>query len=124
VISPSYSPKSIPSFPALAFLIEPFINQALISHLISYFLKISKKSSGSKLKSLIASFFTKYINSFLVSPFFPLKSNSLIFSSTSSFAHSDTLFSALINSFASINDAGILVKAFESNRINISSLFY
>jgi CRISPR type III-A-associated RAMP protein Csm4 len=45
-------------------------------------------------------------------------------SATSAFAHSDTLFSALINSYAYINDAGTLVEAFEGDQINISSLFY
>lgn len=45
-------------------------------------------------------------------------------STTSSFAHSDTLFSALVNSYANIDDAGIFVSAFNDGLINVSSLFY
>lgn len=40
------------------------------------------------------------------------------------FAHSDTLFSALINSYVKINNADEFVKAFKHKQINISSLFY
>ncbi len=46
-------------------------------------------------------------------------------SSTSFFAHSDILFSSLINSFAGLNgDATEFVNSFVNNKINISSLFY
>lgn len=45
-------------------------------------------------------------------------------STTSLFAHSDTLFSALVNSYASIGDAAKLVESFKKDQINISSLFY
>lgn len=44
--------------------------------------------------------------------------------STSAYAHSDTLFSALINCAASLGFADDLVKAFDMLNINISSLFY
>ncbi len=45
-------------------------------------------------------------------------------SSTSNFAHSDTLFSALINSYNLVGDANSFVKQFINSQINISSLFY
>lgn len=45
-------------------------------------------------------------------------------STTSIFAHSDTLFSALVNCYAGINNADNLIRAFENQQINISSLFY
>jgi len=45
-------------------------------------------------------------------------------SSTSIIAHSDTLFSALINSYNIINDAGKMVDAFRDRKLNISSLYY
>jgi len=46
-------------------------------------------------------------------------------SSTSEHAHSDTLFSALINTYADANgDASSLVKEFKDENIVISSLFY
>lgn len=46
-------------------------------------------------------------------------------SSTSTFAHSDTLFSALINSYSKkYNDTESFIKSFEDNKLKISSLFY
>ena len=44
--------------------------------------------------------------------------------STSVIAHSDTLFSALINCAAAFGDAELLVKSFIDSETNISSLFY
>jgi CRISPR type III-A-associated RAMP protein Csm4 len=44
--------------------------------------------------------------------------------STSVFAHSDTLFSAIINCAATIDNATNLVNAFGNSKVNISSLFY
>ena len=45
-------------------------------------------------------------------------------SSTSAYAHSDTLFSALANSYSVFDDADNFVHAFVDSRLNISSLFY